>query len=341
MLKPEEVSQRMDRHFKKTSRDEFIEKVEKLCPEIKKEPSDGKASEPVLRTKGAETGNIVLFQRQAAALPLDAYLAYALTNLDQEQRDVIFKIADDVSRICAEEGITLYDPRKKTDPSHHSEVADSEVFRIDHERVLSSDLVIHLCHFPSTGAGEELAFAYDALVPIILISRSGTRVSRMVTGIPCFKLHISYEEPEDLGSELGDRLAEVRPILEQRKLAFSKYDANIIGDKIRLIREELRLTRDDIARNAPHVTAAMLKQIEESSDRVSNPSITQLREVATLLKTTVADLVEPDLGERVVAALQDWVSGRSAARFDGLTLKDRNKLLRRILLRVIDSLEQS
>jgi len=338
MLKPEYISRRLGAHFRETSEQEFAQNVNHLCPDV--QPCSSKENMITAQTGGAGTGNVILFQRQPAALPLEAYLAYALTNLTEEERSVIFGIADDVASICQSEGINLYDPRKKTDPSHHSDVVDSEVFRIDHERVLKSDLVIHLCHFPSTGAGEELAFAYDALVPIILISRSGTRVSRMVTGIPCFKLHVPYQEPEDLRSELGDRLAEVRPILEQRKLAFSKYDANIIGDKIRFLREELRLTREDIARNAPHITVPMLKQIEESSDRVSNPSIIQLREVAALLKTTVADLVEPDLSERVIAALQDWVSNRSAARFDGLSVKDRNKIVRRILLRVIDSLEQ-
>jgi hypothetical protein len=38
---------------------------------------------------------------------------------------------------------------------------------MDHDRVVTSDVVIHLCHYASTGAGEELGFAYAALVPII------------------------------------------------------------------------------------------------------------------------------------------------------------------------------
>jgi hypothetical protein len=67
----------------------------------------------------------------------------------------------------------------------------------------------------------------------------------------------------------------------------------------------------------------------------------QLRQIATVLKTTVADLVEPDLSERLLAGLEKWIVGRpAAARFPGVSIKDRNRILRRVLLRLIDSLEQ-
>ncbi len=130
-----------------------------------------------------------------------------------------------------------------------------------------------------------------------------------------------------------------RPILEQRKPAFAEYEVNVVGNNIRSLREELGLTREEVANNAPHLTVEILRHIEESVNRVSNPSLIQFREIATILKTTVADLVEPDLNERLMAILQDWMTGRRAARFPGLSIKDRNKRLRRLLLRVIDSLE--
>jgi transcriptional regulator with XRE-family HTH domain len=164
----------------------------------------------------------------------------------------------------------------------------------------------------------------------------------MVTGIPSFKIVINYTEPEDLRRELRDSLIKARPILEERKLAFSKYDANIVGNKIRMLREELRLTREEVAKNVEFLTIDGLRQIEESSDRTSNPSLIHLRQIATVLKTTVADLVEPDLNERLVSVLEDWITGanRAAARFPGMTIKDRNRILRRFLYRVVDSLEK-
>jgi transcriptional regulator with XRE-family HTH domain len=320
-------------HFSGLSEDEFLRNVRRYCPELMEKNNEitGKISE--------EERGLVLIRPRPTPLRLSAYLASALTGLAAEQRDVIFSLSDTISAICDEHGVDLYEPRKATDPVHHAQVADSQVFKIDRERVLSSDLLIHLCHFPSTGAGEELDFAYSALVPIVLISHGQSRVSRMITGIPSLKILISYTEPDELSAKLHECLLDTRPLLEQRKMAFSKYDENIVGNKIRMLREELGLTREDVVRNLPHFTVDHLQQLEESSDRLANPSLLHLRQLATVLKTTVADLAEPDLNQTLIVFLQDWVEGRAAARYSGMTIQDRNRLVRRLLLRVIDSLE--
>jgi transcriptional regulator with XRE-family HTH domain len=334
---PAKAAEFLQEHFSATSSEEFVENLEKFCPEIM-EIESMEVNDNVHEQKS----QLILFRPQSSPLSLNAYLACALTGLVNDQRQLMFHLSDIVATVCAEEGIELYEPRKKTDPVHHGHVPDSEVFSIDRARVLNSDLLIHLCHYPSTGAGEELDFAFNALVPIILISHSDTRVSRMVTGIPSFKMVINYTEPEDLRRELRDSLIKARPILEERKLAFSEYDANIVGNRIRLLREEMHLTREEVAANVPLLTSEGLRQVEESSDRTSNPSLIQLRQIAAVLKTTVADLVEPDLNERLVSFLEDWVTGgnRVAARFPGMTTKDRNRILRRFLYRVVDSLEK-
>jgi transcriptional regulator with XRE-family HTH domain len=287
----------------------------------------------------AEQRSLILFQRRPSPLRLEAYLASALSGLTDEQRKLIFGLSDLVARVCANQDINLYEPRRATDPINHPLVPPQSVFRTDRERVLASDLVIHLCHFPSTGSGEELDIAYSSLIPTVLISHSSCRVSRMVTGIPQFKVEIKYADRDDLEVELTARLAEIRPILEQRKMAFSEYNVNLVGDKIRSLREELGLTREEVAAAVPHLTEEALSQIEESVDRISNPTLLQLRQIATVLKTTVADLVEPDLGERMVVALEEWVESRQAARFQAISVRDRNRIIRRVLLRVIDSLE--
>lgn len=338
MPAPKEIADRLHKHFSEVSSEQFRDNVQRYCPEI----TASDTVEATARTRErTPMGQLVLFQPRPSPLPLNAYLACGLTGLAREQRQLIFHLSDTIAMLCRGQNIDLYEPRKNTDPVHHTDVEDTEVFRIDCERVLGADLLIYLCHYPSTGAGEELDIAYNALVPIILISHSGTRVSRMVTGIPAFKLEITYTEPEELRLQLRDRLLEIRPILEERKMAFSKHEANIVGDKIRELRETLGLTREEVARSIPHLTVDALRQIEESIDRHSNPSLMQLRQIATILKTTVADLVEPDLSERVIAVLQDWVAGRpSAARFPGFSIKDRNRIIRRVLLRVIDSLEE-
>lgn len=275
-------------------------------------------------------------------VPLQAYLASALTGLSGSERQLIFQLSFTVSEVCRELGIELYEPRKKTDPVHHPDVSDSEVFHVDRERVVQSDLLIYLAHFPSTGAGEELDFAYNAMVPILVISHNEARVSRMVTGIPGTVVTLAYEEPEELHARLHEALVQLRPQLVQRKLAFGDYDVNIVGDRIRRLREAQGLTREDVANastSRTSISVEWLSRLEQSNDKEANPSLLHLRELATLLNTTVADLVEPDMSELIVGTLTSWVGERQAARFGQMSTRDRNKLLRRLLLRLVDNLE--
>ncbi|MFQ5788804.1 MAG: helix-turn-helix domain-containing protein [Thermodesulfobacteriota bacterium] len=285
-------------------------------------------------------GQLVLFESEAKPAKLDAYLACALTGLDKEKRQLMFHLSEIVADICAQYDISLYEPRKKTDPVHHKEVSDAEVFKTDRDRVLGSDLLIHLSHYPSTGSGQELDFAYNALLPIIIISHDENYVSRMITGIPSFTIHLKYVEPEDLRKGLHDCLSRIRSVLVERKLAFSKYNSNFVGQRIKEKRETLNLSREIIANSIPGMTEEVLKQLEENDDRTANPSLIQLRQLAVVLKTTVADLVEDNIEDRVVGTLNDWIEGKAAARFEGLSSKDSRKIIRRILLRLIDSLEE-
>lgn len=287
-----------------------------------------------------EDAQLILLPTPRASLPLTAYLASALTGLTDDQRQLIFHLSDAIAEVCRRHGIEVYEPRKATDPVHHSDIPAEEVWKVDRDRVIASDVLIHLGHFPSTGAGEELDFAYNALVPIILISHGGSRLSRMVAGIPGFKLEITYVEPEELRNRLEEAIIAIRPVLEERKLAFAEFDKNIVGEKIRSLRQDLGMTREEVTDQSPLLTVEMLKRLEESTDRISDPSLSHLRLIAAILKTTVADLVEPDIGHRVVASLHEWMQTHKAARFPGMSERDSNRVLRRLLLRVIEALEE-
>ncbi len=284
-------------------------------------------------------GQLVLLPTVRRRLHLRAYLASALSGLDETERQLIFTLSDIVALVCSEHDIDLYEPRKNTDPVHHPDIADTEVWVLDKERVLQSDLVIHLAHHPSTGAGEELAYAEGNLIPIMLISHSGTRVSRMVTGIPAIQIHLRYTEPEELREELSRRLLEIRPLLEQRRLALGE-DQNVVGEKVRQLRESLGLTREEVGA-AAGTDGGELAHLEESPDRVANWTLTKLRVIATVLRTTVSDLIEPDLGEQLAGAIDDWVHGREAARFPGMSPHDQRRLVWTLLGRVRDEFDPS
>ena len=332
MVKPEDVEGALNEHFEQINLDDFKERYDKS--------TGGNAVLQEWVQPAATTRDVILTQMEAAPLPLNAYLASALTGLSDDEREHAFAVSDLATSVCEELGIEVYEPRKSTDPVKHADVPSGEVFEKDRQRVLNSDLVIHIADYASTGAGEELDFALAALIPIVLISRGDSVVSRMVLGIPALKLHVTYNTLEELKVELRQRLSEIRPILEERKLSFSEFDNNIVGNKIRLLREQACLTREELASNLDGlITAERLRAIEDSNDKVSNPSLLELRSLSALLKTTVADLVEPDLGERIYVLLQEWLDGKVAARY-GMSQNDRNKIISRILLRVIDDLQR-
>jgi transcriptional regulator with XRE-family HTH domain len=327
------LADRIQGHFDREDPDEVVRRSQQLMLY----PDKGEQQLDLASIEGP-----VLVHPRPKRVPLSAYLASALTGLSKVEKALIVHLSDIVSIVCRAVEIDLYEPRKKTDPVHNAEVPDTEVFKTDRERVVSSDLLIHLCHFPSTGSGEELSFAYDALVPIILIAPGDQRVSRMVTGIPSVKIEIRYQEPEDLRGMLEDRLWEIRPLLEQRRLTMNEFSENVVGAKIKDLRLEENLSREDLASRVG-LTPEGLANIEDNIDTVANPSLTTLRLVATALKTTVAELVNPDYNESILASLQSILNEKAssvAARFRGLSDKDRRALMRRFLVRLLHDLEE-
>lgn len=328
------IGARINEHFEKEDPEEVVRRSQQLML------YPGAAVEKALSRVAVE--GPALAHPRSRPIPLNAYLASALTQLSTVDKALIVHLSDIVNLVCRAVAIDLYEPRKRTDPVHHADFRDSEVFRIDRERVVSSDLLIHLCHYASTGSGEELSFAYDALVPIILIAPGDHNVSRMITGIPSLKIEIRYHEPEDLRSLLEQRLWEIRPLLEQRRLAMNELSHNIVGAKIKELRLGAGLSKEELAKRVG-LKPEGLANIEDNVDTVSNPSLTTLRVVATALKTTVAELVNPDYTEAILASIQSTLNESAvdaAARFRGMSDKDRRALLRRFLVRFLYFVEE-
>ena len=127
MVTPSEASNLLGKHFEETSPEEFGERLKRYCPDLLGDDSMKEAEQQ----SDNEGGQLILFQPQSTQLPLDAYLACALTGLNADQRQLMFHLSDTVASVCEGLGITLYEPRKNTDPVHHSSVEDAEVFRVD------------------------------------------------------------------------------------------------------------------------------------------------------------------------------------------------------------------
>lgn len=225
--------------------------------------------------------------------PLRAYLATALTGLAARERKRVFQVSDIAAEACAKFDISLYEPRNATDPVHNPEIPDQEVFRLDRQHVTRSDLLIYLADFPSTGAGQELVFACEALIPIIVMASAETRVSRMVTGIPGSIFQVRYRSLEDLYRQLAAQLKDLLPMLMQRRSRFGRHEENRLGRRIRQLRLAKGLTYDDLAQimGAEFFSANQIEQWEISSDLESNLGLIYLREIADALKVDVGALL--------------------------------------------------
>jgi transcriptional regulator with XRE-family HTH domain len=164
----------------------------------------------------------------------------------------------------------------------------------------------------------------------------------MITGIPSVKFEIRYNEPEEMREMLEERLREIRPLLEQRRLAKQEHSENIVGAKVKELRLEASLTKEQLA-GMVGLEVTAIRDIEENVDIVSNPSLTHLRLIATALKTTVAELVNPDYTESILSGIQSMLEERTlqtaAARFKGASTKDQTALMKHFLIRFLNLLE--
>ncbi len=107
---------------------------------------------------------------------------------------------------------------------------------------------------------------------------------------------------------------------------------NIIGNKIRQLRESKGLSQDNLAHELG-ITQPSYARLEKQDERIS---ITRLIQIATLLKTTVGDLI----GEKAQKIINQQNSEHASAYVDSVinadkehitTLKEEIVFLRQLL----------
>lgn len=221
-----------------------------------------------------------------------AYVSTALTGVDARTREAITATVDVVKAVCAEPevGFEVYFPGDHTDPVRDPHVEPDEVFRIDRDRVKSADLVLFALHAPSVGVGLELEMARASLLPVVFLIPDGVRVSRMARGVPAVKAEVAFTDAGMLRERLRTALVRLRPRVQERRARAAGGEGNVVGAAIRELREERRLSREDLAA-ATGLTARGVALLEESPDRCSDPSLTQLRRLAAALGVRAGDLV--------------------------------------------------
>ncbi|MGI8547458.1 MAG: helix-turn-helix domain-containing protein [Gemmatimonadaceae bacterium] len=334
---PKEAESLFRQHLRERSDEEFQMELELAKSDV--EP--GIEVSNILRGAGRPP-----IAAQALALPhvaqrefsLTAYIACALSNVSEDERAETSRRVAAVKYVCEEEGIEPYFPGDYTDPQEHAHVPAYKVFEIDRTRVKRSDLLVWVGPHPSTGVGQELDIAYNSLIPIVLLYPENSPISRMVRGIPGTVVEIAYGEEGDVGAAFQSWLITARGLLYARRVAFSDLDENIVGEKIRLLRRLRGMSRKQLA-DSVGISEDAVVHIEESPDRESDPSLTQLRRIAAVLGTTAGALVEASLGSNLIAAVREWIEVHemvSAAR--ARSPRDQGLQVQRFLLQVCDRL---
>ncbi len=283
MITPKQAGKALRSYLDTVSEDEFREDMRRSNPHIFEEVSE-QAVPPDI---------------EPGSTHLKAYLASALTRLLVEEGTLVEQMSAIVVSVCKQSDIEVYQPRNsRTDPIHHPNASDADVFKTDRTIISGSDLLILLGDYPSFGAGQELDIAYNALVPILLISQADKLLSRMVKGIPLVKSHVVYHDLHDFEGKFKDGLARLGPVLQKRRSLLPQFEqdntASSLGNNIRKRRRELGWRKEDVIAKSKLLTIEALSQLEDSSDYIGNPSLTQLRHLADVLETTVQDLLDAD-----------------------------------------------
>ncbi len=105
-----------------------------------------------------------------------------------------------------------YVPHLNTDPIQNPDITPREVFDMDKNQVINSELVIAYLGSPSFGVGMELAYAEMHNIPIILLYERGKNISRFPRGIPTVIAEIKFNDYEEA-------LEQLEHFLKQSKLS--------------------------------------------------------------------------------------------------------------------------
>lgn len=223
------------------------------------------------------------------------YFASALTGLTEPQREELFADAAVVRGECESIRAFLYEPSNYTDPVRQPNVPAEMVYAIDHAQVTQSQFVVLHARHPSLGAGQELEIAKNAGIPVVLLCPSDAKVSRMVLGTTA-RLHVvQFRSAAELKSALAPALEQLVVDLLHRQTESTLgrdecTDVNAaFAKRFRELRTAMKVDTSTLGRLVG-LQKTGIEQLESGSH--TNPSLTTLRRIAKVLKTSVSYLTE-------------------------------------------------
>jgi len=254
-------------------------------------------------------------------IPLRAYLASALTDLNEDDRKKVYDICRQLKSLCARHGVALYLPFEHTDPVAHADISAPAVYERDRKQVVTSDLLLVLCAAASYGVGQENEIAADHGVPVAYLVQKGRCVSRMLLGSDTQKVVIEYEDTPDLLAKVTEFLSNDVPSLQKKRAAIGLTQPLQVGQRIHDVRERSDVPRKALA-DLLGVDEQKLARIEENSDEETSVTVGQLRDVANYLNLDIAYLLVGATSVTDERTRRSRDNLKCLAREDGMSFQD-------------------
>ncbi len=140
-----------------------------------------------------------------------AYIAGGITNIPSDEFEVQKKLYECFGDVCREFSIDVLIPHihNGENQKNQSEKDPMQVYRWSTDAVRKSDVVIAEVSYPSLGTGGELEVAVQEDMPVVLLSKQGSKVSGYTRGMPNVAYHVEYESIEDAQRKLRNILKQL------------------------------------------------------------------------------------------------------------------------------------
>ena len=139
------------------------------------------------------------------------YICGPLTGLDEDKGKKLRRFYEEIADLCEELfGVRAFVPHEHYDPIANPNATPEEINHIEREQVTKKSLcLIAVADEDSWGGGIEVEMAWNAWVPVILVSHVDKRVSRLLRGNPSILKEVKYFGTDDALDKIAEALEEV------------------------------------------------------------------------------------------------------------------------------------
>ena len=220
-----------------------------------------------------------------------AFCAPVIERLDTDERAEVYAACRIVDDVGAAGGFDVYNPYAEFYDIPDRDDVPTTPWE-DQDRVLASDLLIHITHYParSSGTGEMWDYAFRANLPQLILGRGPFAARRLMTWTTAPKYETEYVDEATLRTELATTLSLLGPFLTERRNRVSGSSLEHLAMRVHKRRTHLSLTRQQLA-TASGLSEDMVDALEENAEAF-DPPLSVLSAISFGLKLTLAELTD-------------------------------------------------